>query len=322
MPLEEGQAVAETAASEEASFSAGYAKASGVEQAPAPDKSPAAVEQPAAKPVAPVKDEWEGVPPKVRSTLETISGSLGTLQHRLKTTEGRVGALQAAAQTAKSVQKSGGAAPTQEQIQTASTSGEKWNALLESFPDFKDGLEEKFAQVDAALKQHKPFDAEGLRKEIGDVRASFSESARELREFAKLDRKHETWEDTINTPQFSEWVFSNGPTAVEQAQWHMLKNDSPDKAEAFFAVFAQRYPQWWTDKGSHMASSSAKDAIALLDSYEVSTKTVQAKTQQQAKSAQRLEAAITPAGAPATPGQPTLDEEASFAKGYKRVAGR
>jgi hypothetical protein len=101
-----------------------------------------------------------------------------------------------------------------------------------------------------------------------------------------------------------------------------MKNDSPVKADQFFAAFAQRYPQWWTEKGSHMASSSAKDAIALLDNYEASNKTVQAKAVQQEKSTQRLQAAITPQGVSAPPGQPTQDEEASFAKGYKRVAGR
>lgn len=314
---------ASEAAANEQAFSAGFEKVTPPAAAPTP--APAAVEQPAAQPAAvpaPVKDEWEGVQPKVRQTLESISGRLGSLDkidHRLKGVEGRVGALYQARKAADDVQKAGGAAPTEQQIQTASTSGEKWNALLESFPDFKDGLEERFAQIDAALKQQKPFDADGLKS---DLQGFVSASTRELREFAKLDSKHDGWEDTINTPQFAEWAFSNGPTPTDQAQWKLLKSDSPDKAEEFFKQFEQRYPQWWKERGSHMASSNAKDAIALLDGFQAHNTAVSDRKKQQDKSAQRLGAAITPTGAGAPPGQPEPDEEAAFAKGFKKVAGR
>jgi hypothetical protein len=324
--VEQGQ---ETAASAEASFTAGFNKGTGAEPAkPAVEKQePAApAAQPATPAKTPAKDPWEGVQPAIRTTLEAISANLGKIDHRLKTTEGRVGALQAAQQTAKSVKTAGGAAPSQEQIQAASGSGEKWAALLENFPDFKEGLEERFAAIDAALQKQKPFDNEGFRREIDGVRATFAQSARELREVSKLDRKHEDWEDTINTPEFKEWSFSNGPSATEQAQWYALKAQSPDgknpKADEFFAAFELRYPLWWQEKGAHMASPSAKDAIALLDNYKAHNQAVSVKTQQQAKSAQRLQAAITPTGAPAAPGQPPLDEEAAFAKGFKRAQGR
>jgi TolA-binding protein len=144
-----------------------------------------------------------------------------------------------------------------------------------------------------------------------------------LREFAKLDRKHDGWEETINTPQFEEWTFSNGPTPTERAQWKLMKAGSPEQAEQFFQSFAQRYPQWWTEKGSLMASDQAKDAIALLDGYVQHNQTVSTKQKQQAKNTQRLEAAITPQGAGAPPsGQPTQDEEAAFRSGYKKQAGR
>ena len=321
------------AAANEQAFSAGYSKEVSSAQvqhgtaapaAPAPAAAePAEKAQPAAaepaKPAEPVKDEWEGVPKVVRTHLETISNRLGKvdkLEQDLKTTAGRVAAMQSAA---TAVRKDGGQAPSQQQIQEASGSLEKWKTLLESFPDFKEGLEERFGAIDAALKQHKPFDQEGF---TGAIHTLVTNSTRELREFAKLDSKHDGWEDTINTPQFAEWAFAQGPTAVEQAQWRMLKAQSPDKAEEFFKTFEERYPQWWQDRGALMASSVAKDAIALLDGYQAHTKAVSAKQQQQDKSKQRLEAAIQPRGAGAPPGQPAEDEEAAFASGYKKAYGK
>jgi hypothetical protein len=315
---------AATEATNEASFGAGFGKVAqsftlNTPDAPAAPKAPAAA--PAAEtPVAAAKDEWEGVPAAVKTHLETISGRLGDvakLDQRLKVAEGRVGALQSQIATAQKVRQEGGAAPSAQQIQDAKQSGEKWAALLESFPDFKDGLEERFAQIDAALKQHKPFDPDGLRS---DLQGHVSASARETREFARLDSKHDGWEDTINTPEFAAWTFSNGPTPTEQAQWRLLKADSPDKAEAYFSQFAERYPQWWAEKGKAMASSSAKDAIALLDGYQAHTKSISDKQKRDEKNAQRLEGAVMPRSAGAPPGQPTQDDEAAFNAGYKKVA--
>lgn len=313
---------------EDAGFTEGFAKVTPTAQvaaqstpAPAADEKPAAA--PAAEPAKPATpDEWEGVQPKVRSTLESISGRLGVidaLAQRLKVTEGRVGALQSQLATAKQVTQEGGQAPSQAQIQAASQDLSKWKTLLEAFPDFKEGLEERFAAIDTALKQQKPFDADGLRS---DLQGYVSASTRELREFAKLDSKHGDWEDTINTPEFSEWAFSNGPTPTDQAQWRMLKADSPDKAEEFFKSFEQRYPEWWKEKGSHMASTKAKDAIALLDGYQAHNQAVTEKEKQKAKSAQRLGAAVTPTGAGAPPGHQEPDPEAAFSGGFKKVSGQ
>lgn len=316
-----------TEAADDAGFAEGFSKVSPAAPVAAPLTQAPATE-PVAAPAAELKeaaqapDPWKDVPAAVRTHLETISGRLGAvdrIDQRLKVTEGRVGALQSQLATAQKVRQDGGAAPSPQQIQDASRSGDKWNALLESFPDFKDGLEERFAQIDAALKQHQPFDPDGLRS---DLQGYVSASTRELREFAKLDSKHDSWEDTINTPQFAEWAFSNGPSPTDQAQWRMLKTDSPDKAEEFFKQFEQRYPQWWKEKGSHMASSNAKDAIALLDGYQAHTTAVSEKEKQKQKSAQRLGAAVTPTGAGAPPGQPEPDAEAAFAGGFKKVAGR
>lgn len=318
---------AATEAANEASFDKGFAKVSPSLSLAAPDAAPAPAVAPKAEPAAPaapVKDEWEGVQPAVRTHLETISGRLGKLdkiEQDLKTTVGRVGALQKAVDTAKTVKQDGGAAPSQEQIQSASQSGEKWKALLESFPDFKEGLEERFNALDARLKQQTPFDKDGFKNEIvGGIHTLVTNSSRELREFAKLDSRHDGWEDTINTPQFAEWAFTGGPTAVEQAQWRMLKSQSPDQAEEFFKSFEQRHPQWWKEKGSLMASSTGKDAIGLLDGYKAHTTAVSDKTKREERNAQRLEGALTPRSAGAPPGQPTQDDEASFQSGFKRVA--
>jgi hypothetical protein len=310
-----------TEAANEASFGAGFDKVSPSLSLAAPDAEkpaqPAKAAEPTPAPAAPAKDEWEGVPPMVRSTLETINGAVGKFDQRLKVTEGRVGALQSQLATAQSVRKDGGAAPSAQQIQDAQHSGKESTALLEAFPDFKAGLEERFKDFDTRLQQQKPFDADGLRS---DLQGYVSASTRELREFARLDSKHDDWEGTINTPEFAAWTFSNGPTPTEQAQWRLLKADSPDKAEAYFSQFAERYPQWWAEKGKAMASSSAKDAIALLDGYQAHTKSISDKQKRDEKNAQRLEGAVMPRSAGAPPGQPTQDDEAAFNAGYKKVA--
>jgi hypothetical protein len=317
---------AATEAANEASFGVGFDKVSPSLSLAAPDaektsqpapKAAGAAPAPAAEPA---KDPWEGVQPAIRTHLEAITGKLGKvdkIEQDLKVTAGRVGALQSQLATAQSVRKDGGAAPSAQQIQDAQHSGKEWTALLEAFPDFKAGLEERFKDFDTRLQQQKPFDADGLRS---DLQGYVSASTRELREFARLDSKHDDWESTINTPEFAAWTFSNGPTPTEQAQWRLLKADSPDKAEAYFSQFAERYPQWWAEKGKAMASSSAKDAIALLDGYQAHTKSISDKQKRDEKNAQRLEGAVMPRSAGAPPGQPTQDDEAAFNAGYKKVA--
>lgn len=233
--------------------------------------------------------EWEGVPVKVRQTLEAISGKVGTLdriEHRLKGVEGRSGAalegvhaLKTALEAAKTVEKAGGEAPTQEQIAAAAASDERWNSLKEDFPEWAEGTDRRIAQVlDERLSKFTPqsVDVAGLKSELtgsmSEVVAKATREAKaEARELAKIDRKHETWTQDI----FINGADSTGGFTPEFAAWEAAQ---PPEIRAL------------------KTSGKATDAIKMLDGYYEHRTALAEATAKEARNKKRLDSAITPKG--------------------------
>jgi hypothetical protein len=241
--------------------------------------------------------EWEGVPVKVRQTLEAISGKVGALdkiEHRLKGVEGRTGAalegvhaLKTALDAAKAASGAGGDAPTPEQIAAAAASSAKWKQAKEDYPDWAEAMDERLA----ALKPGAPapaVDVAGLKAElsgtVGEIVAkATSEAKAEARELAKIDRKHESWEERINTPEFTVWRAAQPPEIQALG-----------------------------------ASEKAADAIRMLDAFEAHTKAVAEATAKAAANKKRLDSAIQPKGT-ATPGNRNISDEAAEQQGFNSV---
>lgn len=252
------------------------------EAAPESEK-PADVPTTEAKAAAP--DPWEGVPPIVRQTLDGISGKLGAVEslgHDLKTTAGRVAAIQSELATARATAKTMGNAPTAAQIEAAAKDPQEWADLKNDFPEWAGATDRRIdqklaAQRDELLKQipSAGVDVEGLRRDVG---TTVGEAIKRARQLARVDLKHPTWEQDIYvdaevpdkgfTPEFAAWMKAQAPEIQALAD-----------------------------------SVKADDAIKMLDSYYDHRKAQVAREKKQ----QRLEAAI-PAKGSSGQRQPTQSE--------------
>ena len=253
---------------------------------------PKVAEEAAAKAAADA--EWDGVPVKVRQTLEAISGKVGSideLAHIVKSQDGRVGAalagvkaLQTTLEAANAASRvSGASAPTQAQVKEAMRSTAKWDALMADMgPDWKEAFEEKLAAQAAALSKTAPVvDTAGIKKELEEgftksVQEISEASTQKARQLAQLDIKYPTWEQDINQPEFGPW----------------LKTQAPE-IQAL------------------MASNSAAEALKVLDAYAEHRKAVAEATARAEKNKRRLDSVVAPKSAATAGPQAISDREAA-----------
>ena len=243
----------------------------------APDAAAAAAEP--AKPAEP--DPWAGVPPVVKTTLESITGKLGAVDSLTKEVKGRMATFQSQLATAQAAAKTVAVAPTPEQIAAASKSKEKWDSLKNDFPEWTDAMDERFAAERAetlkAIPKAEPVDVAAITRDVGA--AVKTDAVTLARQLARVDAKHENWEADIQAPEFAAWVATQAPEVKALA-----------------------------------ASESAQDAIKMLDMYYDHRKGAERKDKNKA----RLDAAVTPK--PASSGGPSiLPDEAGLSVGYKRI---
>ena len=270
-----------------------------------------AAEEAAAK--AAIEAEWEGVPVKVRQTLEAITGKVGTLdmiEHRLKGVEGRTGAalhgvyaLKTALDAAKTVDKAGGDAPSQEQIAAAASSDEEWEKLLADFPDWKDGIDKRIDQrLDARLQKLAPppaVDVAGLKSELTGtvdeiVAKATSETKAETRALAQVDRKYETWEQDI-------YVDGDRSKAVLTPEFKAWQAAQPPEVRAL------------------ANSPNPRDAIKMLDAFYEHRKAVADATAKAERDKKRLDRAITPKGVTTGQVNRNMTEEEARYQGFASV---
>jgi hypothetical protein len=272
---------------------------------PAPAK-PESKPAPKPAPAPAAADPWEGVNPALRQAFDSQAGTIKQLSDSLRMTQGRVGALQSALDTAKTVSRSAGGGFA---IDPA--------AMAAFRTEFGDDLADHMSKIfvataeakQAATEQGRAFDADAFFRER--VQPSFatalSDAKAEARELAKLDARHEAWEDTIRTPEFTAWAFDGGPTQAEREAQAQLTD--PVQAEAAQNALIRKYPQWWADKGALMDSPKSSDASKLLDAYS-SAAQGRATTQQKRN---RLAAAVTPRGTQQPAHDAVSDNEAAQA---------
>lgn len=287
-------------------------------------KTPEAKKEPEKEPEKKAEAPAQAPAEEKPDPFKEVLGSLKSIDERLRRTEGRVGALQSAMDTAKRVSAAGGEAPTKTQVQDAAASSDKWNKLKEDFPDWADAVEERFA----ALPKSQPVDLEGLKRDIGNTfMTRIAESAQEAREYARLDRKHDGWEETIQTPEFEAFLYADGPVK-EHEEVRRLRGEAKQryadkdpaggnellrKAQEMEDAWPKQFPKWWGDRGHLANSTKAVDAIKLLDDFKEQTKAAPDMDPQ--KKTNRLAAAVTPKGLPQA-GPTTESIEAAFAAGF------
>lgn len=238
-------------------------------------------------------DPWEGVPPIVRQTLEGISAKLGAvdaLSQDIKTTAGRVAAIQSGLATAKATAKTMENAPTAAQIDAAAKDPEEWAELKREFPEWTTATEGYIKQALAAeradlLKQipkAEAVDVDGLRR---DVDVTVGDAMNRARQLARVDLKYPTWEQDVRAP--------DGNLNAGFAAW--MKTQTPEIQALADSV-------------------KADDAIKMLDMYYDHLKAQAAHQKKQ----QRLEAAI-PARGTSGQRQPTQSERDAAEQAFASV---
>ena len=273
---------------------AGFAK---VRPAPTPVTPAPAKEEPAkTEPEAKVEekkdpppDPWVNVPPVVRETLDSVQKSLsavGNLSERFRAVEGRVGGVlqkvqgfETAMAAAKTVEKSGGAAPSEGEIKAASSSGEKWKAVTEMYPEWAEAMEERLAGMRAADKPAPTVDTEVIRRQIEqELVTPLQKDLRETRE-EMVSMRHPKWREDAASEEFKTWFQKQTPEVQVLAK-----------------------------------SPLATKTIELFDKYAEARK----RAEKEAKDKQRLENAVTPSGV-VVAAKTEPDADAALAAGFAKV---
>lgn len=246
-----------------------------------PDENPPQIQeevaeetQQAAEP-EPEPDPLAGLSDVVRAKLaeiDELKQANAHLLHHVKTTEGRVAAMQREAEQARRAQQTVGdtVAPSQGQIAAAAKNPEKWDQLKQDFPEWGDAVEEFVNSRLGNTQQQQGLTPETIanfvQAKVAETRAEMTK----LLEEARIEGKYEDWKNIVNTPDFAQWY------AVQNPQIRALAD-----------------------------STSSKDALKMLDLFHETKKRSAADIKQERE--QRLAAAATTKPGN-TPPPKTLDD--------------
>ena len=285
----------QVAADSNAALERGFNKERGL---PPPEEKPAeavpAVEAKAeaAPPAEAQPDPWEGVNPKVKAELESVSAKLAAfdkLPDRLRNIEGHIGGLTSQIKTAfaakQAVEVKGGEAPTQTQIEQAKTS-EKWKQLAQDYPDWAEAMDERLATLKPSQA---PVDVAALTASIrAEIEADTGKKLEQVEaravEFAIVSIQHKGWKQKVQSPEFKAWFGKQAPDIQALAN-----------------------------------SNAADDALKLLDTYEAAAKAAKKAEVEAAEKAKRLKGAMTPQGVPGNPA--VLNDADALERGFNKVRG-
>jgi hypothetical protein len=200
--------------------------------------------------------------------IDDLAQANAQLLHHVKTTEGRVAAMQREAQQAR--QAAMQEAPTQTAITSAAKNPEKWEQLKQDFPEWAGAMEEYVASKVGGQQQQQVLTPEQVagyvQQQVAQTRAEMGR----LMEEARIEGKYENWRDTVNTTEFAQWFTVQSPETRALAD-----------------------------------SSAARDAIKMLDLFNTS-KSVSATDIRQERGARLAAAATTRTGQ--TPPPKTLGD--------------
>lgn len=248
----ENEVVEQTPAEERKAAQAAFKTAS--DEAPVKAAEPVVVEKEESAPApeqVKAADPWEGVPAVVRTTLDGITGKLGAidrLANEVKAGTGRVAAIQSELAAAKAAAKTAETAPTPAQIEEASKSLDKWDALKGDFEEWSAGIDQRIAERIAAERAEmlkatpQPVDVESIKRDVGasmteSIKQSEARAERRARAFARVDAKYPDWEFDVHTPDggltpaFAAWASVQAPEVKALA-------DSEDPRDAIKMIDA------------------------------------------------------------------------------------
>lgn len=164
-------------------------------------------------------DPYEGLSPALKARLQKLESyeqqvqQIPQLIQHVKTADGRVAAMQRELDVSKNAAKAASTGPSAAQIAAASGSLEKWDSLKTDFPEWADATEQF---VKASLAGFSPQQTQGLdpqqveemvEQRMQQVRAETQRTVEE----AKVEGKHPTWREEIQTDGFVAWFAKQQP---------------------------------------------------------------------------------------------------------------
>jgi hypothetical protein len=158
------------------------------------------------------EDPLAGLSPAVRAKLaqiDDLAQANAQLLHHVKTTEGRVAAMQREAQQAR--QAAMQEAPTQTAIASAAKNPEKWEQLKQDFPEWAGAMEEYVTSKLGVSSQQQSLSPEAVAQFVQQEVANTKAEMGRLMEEARIEGKYENWRDTINTTEFAQWFTVQTP---------------------------------------------------------------------------------------------------------------
>lgn len=230
----------------------------------ADDNQIPAEEEPDEEPVEePVE---EPIPSALKEQLEAISNAIEGISTRIKTTEGRVGAIQSemAKKASAAAKEVGVDAPTKKQIDDAKKSGEEWAALKDDFPEWANAFDGRFRsyseELDSKISVFTSKD--DVEKLVTETKNSILEDINTRIEYLTVFSRHPDMHEVSGSEDFNVWLIRQGNEMRELAN-----------------------------------STKATDVIKVLDTYKGAVKETDGDNRDKKKD--RLKKAASPKAVPA-----------------------
>ena len=204
---------------------------------------------------APV-DPLAGLPEEVKIALSKITQleqANAQLLHHVKTTEGRVAAMQREAQQGRQAAASVDAAPSQGQMAAAAKNPEKWEQLKQDFPEWAGAMEE---YVGAKLSGMQPgVQATDIVDYVQRQLATERESMKTAIEEARVEGKYENWRETVATSDFAAW-FALQPAEIKNLADSPAAKDALRMLDLFHTAKAKPASEIRQERGARLAAAA------------------------------------------------------------------
>ena len=206
------------------------------------------------------EDPYAGLSPAIRAQLariDELAQANAQLLHHVKTTEGRVAAMQREAQQARqaATQVAPQDAPTQVAIASAAKNPEKWEQLKQDFPEWADAMEEYVASKLGAPSQQQNLSPEAVAQFVQQEVANTKAEMGRLMEEARVEGKYENWRETINTTEFAQWFSVQSPDTRALAD-SAAARDAIKMLDLFSAAQSRSAGDIKQERGARLAAAA------------------------------------------------------------------
>jgi len=229
------------------------------------------------------EDPWEGVNPALKAEFDRMSEKAAKVDEfatRLQQAESRIGAVTNQLTEAQKAAEEANQKPTEEQIAAAAASKEKWEELKADFPEWGEAIEGQFA----ALREELGANGGGITQ--ADLDAAIQKASEEVDlkvELGILNYAYPNWEEIKDSNDFKTWVKAQPEDLIAKTR-----------------------------------STSAYDAIDVLDLYTEARGTKKTASEINRDRQQRLRTSVRPGG---KKGKPPKSEQDMTDAEYRSKVG-